>query len=46
MEESRNLFGYGRVSAKGQNPQRQLEALLDYGVDKNNIFIDKEWEGL
>ncbi len=42
MEESRNLFGYGRVSAKGQNPQRQLEALLDYGVDKNNIFIDKK----
>ena len=42
MEESSNLFGYGRVSAKGQNPQRQLEALLDYGVDKNNIFIDKK----
>ena len=42
MEESRNLFGYDRVSAKDQNPQRQLEALLDYGVDKNNIFIDKK----
>lgn len=42
MEESRNLFGYGRVSAKDQNPQRQLEALLDYGVDKNNIFIDRK----
>ena len=42
MEESMNLCGYGRVYAKGQNPQRQLEALLDYGVDKNNIFIDKK----
>lgn len=35
-------FGYGRVSDKCQNEQRQLEALLKAGVDERNIYIDKK----
>lgn len=34
-------YGYIRVSAKDQNPDRQYEALLQYGIDEGNIFIDK-----
>ena len=35
------LYGYGRVSAKDQNEARQLFALMEYGVRKSHIFIDK-----
>ena len=35
-------FGYGRVSDKCQNEQRQSEALLKAGVDERNIYIDKK----
>lgn len=34
-------YGYVRVSTREQNIDRQLRALLDIGIDKNNIFIDK-----
>ena len=34
------IYGYARVSAKDQNPQRQIDALIEFGVDK--IFVDKE----
>ena len=33
-------YGYIRVSSRDQNPERQLEALIEYGVDKKNIFTD------
>ena len=36
------LYGYARVSSKDQNEERQLLALLDSGVSKHNIFIDKQ----
>lgn len=36
------LYGYARVSSKDQNEERQLLALLDSGVSKQNIFIDKQ----
>lgn len=42
MEELKNLYGYGRISAKDQNEARQLQALLDFGIDERNIFIDKK----
>lgn len=34
-------YGYIRVSAKDQNPDRQYEALLQYGIRKPDIFIDR-----
>lgn len=39
--EKRN-FGYIRVSAKTQNENRQLDALLKEGVLERDIFIDKQ----
>lgn len=35
-------YGYIRVSAKDQNEDRQLEAMLNAGIDKRNICIDKQ----
>lgn len=35
------VFGYGRVSTKSQNEERQLQALLAADVAKENILIDK-----
>ena len=42
MEELENIYGYARVSSSDQNEQRQVKALLDYGIDERNIFIDKK----
>ena len=36
------LYGYARVSSRDQNLDRQIVALVDAGVDENNIFIDKQ----
>lgn len=36
------VFGYARVSTARQKEDRQVEALLGYGVDGRNIIIDKE----
>ena len=35
-------YGYARVSTRDQNEQRQIIALEQYGVEKRNIFIDKQ----
>ena len=35
-------YGYGRVSAKDQNEARQIKALLEVGVKRENIFLDKQ----
>lgn len=35
------LVGYARVSTEGQNLDRQLKQLEDYGVDKRNIYKEK-----
>ena len=32
MEEIKNLYGYGRISAKDQNEARQVQAFLEYGI--------------
>ena len=34
-------YGYIRVSAKDQNPERQLIALREQGIPEKNIFTDK-----
>jgi DNA invertase Pin-like site-specific DNA recombinase len=41
MEVEIMIYGYARVSTKGQNEQRQLIALHEFGVDDRSIFIDK-----
>ena len=35
------LFGYCRTSLKNGREQRQVKTLIDYGVDPENIYIDK-----
>ena len=35
------IYGYARVSSREQNEDRQLEALINFGVPKENIIIDK-----
>ena len=34
-------YGYVRVSAKDQNPERQFLAMQDMKIDKENIYLDK-----
>ena len=38
---SKSSYGYIRVSAKEQNPERQYVALEEQGIRRNNIFLDK-----
>lgn len=40
-DNSKRVFGYCRVSSKGQNLDRQLKALLEFGVLKRDIFCDE-----
>ncbi len=41
MNNSRT-WGYIRVSSQAQNESRQLQALLDYGIEEKFIYIDKQ----
>lgn len=34
-------YGYIRVSAKDQNPERQYRALEEFDIAKKNIYLDK-----
>lgn len=34
-------YGYARVSTVMQKEDRQIIALVDFGVDEKNIFLDK-----
>lgn len=36
-----NTYGYMRVSTQDQNEDRQLIGLLDYGIARNMIYMDK-----
>ena len=36
-----NLYGYARVSTKEKKEDRQVEALKEYGIKEENIFVDK-----
>lgn len=35
-------FGYARVSSSQQCTDRQMEALLEYGIEERNIIVDKQ----
>lgn len=35
------VYGYARVSSREQNTDRQIEALIRFGVPEQNIIIDK-----
>ena len=35
------IYGYIRVSTKDQNEGRQLDELLEYGIEPRNIYMDK-----
>ena len=35
-------FGYARVSTAHQREDRQVQALLDYGIEERKIVVDKE----
>lgn len=37
-----NMYGYARVSTKHQKEDRQIQALKDFGIDEENIFVDKK----
>ena len=39
---SNNTYGYIRVSTREQNEERQLTALREMSVPKQNIFLDKQ----
>lgn len=34
-------YGYVRVSSKDQNPGRQIEAMLETGIKREDIYVDK-----
>lgn len=34
-------FGYCRVSSTDQNESRQVEAMLDLGINERDVFVDK-----
>jgi len=36
------IYGYVRVSTRVQNEDRQIIAMLNYGVSADNIYIDKQ----
>lgn len=36
------VYGYVRVSTKDQNEARQVIAMRDFGIDEQNIFVDKQ----
>ena len=37
-----NVYGYIRVSSRGQNEDRQLIALKEVGISEKNIYLDKQ----
>lgn len=36
------IYGYARISSKTQNEDRQIQALIENGVEDRCIFIDKQ----
>ena len=42
MEKEQKKYGYARVSTKQQHEDRQVEKLLNEGIPKDRIFVDKQ----
>lgn len=42
MANTSKVYGYGRVSTSHQNTDRQVEALLQYGIPERDIIIDMQ----
>ena len=42
MQSMQKEFGYARVSTAHQKEDRQVRALIEYGVDEHDIIIEKE----
>lgn len=42
QDRSPQIYGYIRVSSKDQNEARQIIAMLEQGISKRNLFIDKQ----
>ena len=38
----KKIYGYARVSTREQNLDRQLKALMEYGIQERDIITDKE----
>ena len=36
------VYGYIRVSSKDQNEARQIIAMIQQGISRKNLFIDKQ----
>lgn len=39
--DSKKTFGYARVSTRHQHEDRQVKALSEYGIRKEDIYVDK-----
>ena len=39
---AKRTFGYVRVSSRDQNEDRQVRAMLDFGLEDRNIYIEKQ----
>lgn len=37
-----STYGYVRVSTKEQHEDRQIQALVQFGVSNSNLYIDKQ----
>lgn len=42
MAKNSKQYGYARVSTQHQNTDRQVQALEEYGIPKQDILVDKE----
>lgn len=40
--EANKMYGYVRVSSKDQKEDRQMLAMLDYGIPAKNIIVEKQ----
>ena len=40
--ETKNVYGYVRVSSSDQNEERQMAAMRAAGVEECNIYVDKQ----
>ena len=41
METRNQIYAYVRVSTREQNEDRQLQALREFGLPEDHIFLDK-----